>query len=356
MTSTDISGTPALHWEVEAGRPAALTMPEHDLDGTCEWLADHQQAIRQGLDLHGAVYLRGLPVRSVEDFARVRDVVVARRAAYQEKATPRSDFGDDVYSSTDFPASQAIRPHNENSYALRFPGVLVFCCLVAPERGGATPVTDVRRVLRAVPRPLAERFSTTGWALVRNYAEHISLDWRTAFGTEDPAQVERYCAENRIAHRWGADGRLRTIQRRSATIRHPRTGEEVWFNHLVFWNEWSLDPDVREVFVEDLGSDNLPFNTAFGDGEPVGRDDIRLLDDAYREATVRETWRPGDVLIVDNILAAHAREAFAGDRRVLVSMGDPVELADCAPTVPALAGFADPPRRRWHPRRNRGRL
>ncbi|MFF4418567.1 TauD/TfdA family dioxygenase [Streptosporangium sp. NPDC001559] len=344
-------------WEAGDGRPAAADAQGTGLRETCEWLRENRQALRAGLDVHGALYLRGLPLKEVGDFAEVRDSLISRPAGYVEKATPRSHFGKDVYSSTDLPPSQAIRPHNENSYALSFPGLLMFGCLVAPDQGGATPVTDVRKVLGDIPAPLADRFRAHGWSLVRNYGDHISLGWRTAFGTEDRDEVAAYCAANHIAHEWLDGDRLRTTQRRSATIRHPGTGEEVWFNHTVFWNEWALDPEVREVFLEDLGHDNLPFNTAYGDGEPISRQDVETIDEAYRRATVRETWRPGDVLIVDNILSAHAREAFRGGRRIVVAMGDPVALDDCAPTVPPLGGFAAPAagparRRRWFGRRS----
>ncbi len=324
---------------VEPGHPAGFTPGLKDLRETCDWLRDNAGQVRRTLHRHGALYLHGLPVRDVDDFARVRDAVVGERACYREQATPRSHFGDEVYSSTDLPPSQSIRPHNENSYTLSFPGVLVFGCLVAPDSGGATPVTDVRSVLSGIPEPLARRFRETGWGLVRNYADHLGLGWRTAFGTEDRAVVSGYCEENLVAHEWCADGHLRTVQRRSAVIRHPSTEEEAWFNHVVFWSEWALDPDVREVFLDDLGPENLPFNTAFGDGEPLSAEDVEAMDEAYRAATVRETWKPGDVMVVDNILAAHARESFRGPRKILVAMGDEVSLSDCSPTVPPLAGF-----------------
>jgi alpha-ketoglutarate-dependent taurine dioxygenase len=266
--------------------------------------------------------------------------VISSRAEYRENATPRSHFGDGVYSSTDLPAAQAIQPHNENSYTLNFPGLLLFGCLVAPDEGGATPVADVRKVLRSLPPRLVERFREHGWALVRTYDEDFGLSWRTAFGTEDRDEVAAYCAANLIAHEWFEDGRLRTTQRRSALITHPRTGEELWFNHFAFWNAWSLDPEIREIMQEAVGPDDLPFATLLGDGSALDEADVRAINDAYAAATVRETWQVGDVLLVDNLLAAHAREAFRGDRRILVAMGDPVELAECCPTVPPLAGFA----------------
>ncbi|MEV4188755.1 TauD/TfdA family dioxygenase [Streptosporangium canum] len=126
-------------WEVREGRPAAADAQGSDLGETCDWLRENREAIRSGLDEHGALYLRGLPVKGVEDFAGVRDALISKLAGYVEKATPRSHFGKDVYSSTDLPPSQSIRPHNENSYALTFPGLLMFGCLIAPPTRGARP-------------------------------------------------------------------------------------------------------------------------------------------------------------------------------------------------------------------------
>lgn len=329
---------------MDSGHPVTLNVPDSDVLGdVCRWLAENKALIGDALHKHGALYMHRLPVKSTDDFAQVRDALVRHRASYKEQATPRSHFGADVYSSTDLPASQSIRPHNENSYTLTFPGLLVFGCLTAPETGGATPVTDVRSVLQQVPPALLSKFRERGWALTRNYVDHLGLAWTTAFATEDRKVVSGYCDENLIAHEWCDDGRLKTVQRRSAVITHPGSGEEVWFNHAVFWSEWSLDPDVREVLSEELGAGNLPFSTSFGDGEPIRESDVGVIDEAYQRATVRESWKPGDVMIVDNILAAHGREPFRGSRKIAVAMGDPVELAACHPTVPPLAGLGSPP-------------
>ncbi|MGW0601869.1 TauD/TfdA family dioxygenase [Streptomyces sp. NPDC002776] len=332
-------------WLEEPGAPVTAVVDGlPDAAAAADWIDTYRDELRSVLTRHGALYLRGLPVRTAADFALVRDALFAARAKYQEKATPRSDFGDDVFSSTDLPPAQAIRMHNENSYTLTFPGLLLFGCLTAPAEGGATPVADVRRVLDQLPADLVDRFRRHGWSLARNYAEHISLDWRTAFATDSRADVERYCAANAIDVTWGDDDTLRTRQVRSATVRHPHTGEEVWFNHVAFWSEWALDPDIRDVLVGEFGRDGLPFNTALGDGSPLSPEDVAALDAAYARATVRRAWQPGDLLLVDNILTAHGRDPFRGDRKIVVAMGEPVALADCAPSLPvsapALAGRA----------------
>ena len=108
-------------------------------------------------------------------------------------------------------------------------------------------------------------------------------------------------------------------------VRHPVTGQLCWFNQIAFLNEWTLDPDVREFLVDTYGSDGLPFNTRFGSGAPIGPDIVQLLNERLRGHTPPEPWQPGDLLLVDNIRTAHAREAYEGPREVLVGMADPVQ-------------------------------
>lgn len=326
----------------EAGKPAVVHAPRFGtVEPAAEWLAQHQAQLKEELLRWGALMIKGLPVFDAAAFAAVRDVIMPRRAGYKEKATPRTDFGEGVFSSTDLPAIQPIRLHNENSYTLDFPGLLLFGCVTAPEAGGATTVGDMREALRLLPAALRERFAAAGWLLVRNYSELAGLPWYKSFATEDPAVAEAYCTENTIGFEWLADGALRTRQVRSAIVTHPLTGEQSWFNHFAFWNRWTLDADVRDVLLETYGDDGLPFDTYVGDGSRLSREDVDTINAIYDQVTLRETWERGDLLLVDNILCAHGREAFLGNRKILVAMGDPTPLSDCAPlTAPSVGPSA----------------
>ncbi|MFI5761704.1 MULTISPECIES: TauD/TfdA family dioxygenase [unclassified Streptomyces] len=327
----------------EAGKPVVVQTPAGaDLETAVAWLNAHRADIQAELHRSGAVLLRGLPVSDAATFAAARDALIQQRAGYKEKATPRTDFGEGVFSSTDLPAVQPIRLHNENSYTLDFPGVLLFGCVIAPEEGGATTVGDMREALRLLPPELVERFARAGWLLVRNYSELAGLPWYKTFATEDKAVAEAYCEENTVGYEWvEEDDSMITRQRRSAIVTHPATGEQTWFNHFAFWNSRTLDPDIREVLVETYGEDGLPFNTYLGDGTRLTDAEVDAINAVYDRVTVRETWQQGDLMLVDNILCAHGREAYKGDRKILVAMGEPVALADCAPaTQPSTTVFA----------------
>src|SRR3989441_79689 len=147
-------------------------------------------------------------------------------------------------------------------------------------------------------------FRRLGWLLIRNYNNDIGASVADAFGTDDRRAIESYCRANAIKFEWQPDGALRTWQRRSAIVHHPLTGQRCWFNQIAFLNEWTIDPEVREYLVDIYGEDGLPFNTRFGNGDPIGADVVQLIDEVYEANTARERWQAGDLMLVDNVRTA----------------------------------------------------
>jgi hypothetical protein len=195
----------------------------------------------------------------------------------------------------------------------------VFCCLQPADAGGATPLADCRRVLERIPPSVRSEFDD-GVMYVRNFGGGLGLGWEEAFGTADPREVERSCAASGTAVEWRPGGRLRTRSVRPAIVRHPVSGEPAWFNHAAFFHASSLPEAVSAAVVTQLAEEDLPANTYHADGRPIDPDSLAAIRVAYAAETVAVPWRHGDVLLVDNVLAAHGREAFEGDRKVLVGM------------------------------------
>jgi alpha-ketoglutarate-dependent taurine dioxygenase len=301
------------------------------------WAAEHREALRAVVIEHGSVLVRGIGLRDAAEvgavFRRLATGLMTEREAFASRRT----YSAGVYSSSTWPQNQLMCMHHELSYTLAFPGLMLFACLRAPTHGGATTVADSPTVLDALPAELIERFEREGWLLTRSYNDEIGASFAEAFGTEDRSAVESYCRANAIEFEWQPDGGLRTRQRRSAVVRHPVTGQRCWFNQIAFLNEWTLAPEVREYLVDVYGADGLPFNTRFGNGDPIGEDVVQLLNQVYGANTVREPWQAGDLMLVDNVRTAHSREPFEGPREVLVAMTDAVRLADCSPTVEVTA-------------------
>jgi len=302
-------------------------------DDPPHWAAEHRDELRNLVTGHGALLVRGLGLHDLPGTAPVFRQLAAGLMDEKEAFAARRTYGNGVYSSSKWPPNQQMCMHHELSYALRFPSMMQFACLSAPTSGGATALADSPTVLDALPGELVERFEHEGWLLTRNYNDDIGASWTDGFGTDDRAAVEHYCRTAAIEYTWQPDGGLRTRQRRSAVIRHPLTGRRCWFNQIAFLSEWTLDPEIREYLVDLYGADGLPFNTRYGNGDAISRETIDLINRVYQANTVREPWRDGDLLLVDNLRTAHSREAYEGRRDVLVALADAVQLADCSPTV-----------------------
>ena len=331
------SSSPASVFDVDV-RPGQLPVLRADGVGSAAgwaagWAAEHRDSLRAVVAEHGSVLVRGLGLRDADEagavFRRLADGLITEREAFASRRT----YADGVYSASKWPANQQMCMHHELSYLVEFPGLLLFACLSAATEGGATAVSDSPTVLQALPAELVGRFEREGWVLIRNYNEDIGASVADAFGTDDRGAVESYCRATAIEFEWQPDGGLRTRQHRSAVVRHPLTGERCWFNQIAFLNEQTIDPEVREYLVDVFGADGLPFNTQFGNGDPIGEDIVQLLNETYEAHTMREPWQAGDLMLVDNVRTAHSREPYQGPREVLAAMADPVRLADCSPTI-----------------------
>lgn len=288
-----------------------------------DWATLERDLIDEHLLSRGAILFRGFGVRTQSDFARFLDAVTSHLLRYTEGATPRTELADRIYTSTEYPADQRIALHNELTYVTTWPGRIWFCCVQPARERGETPIADVRKVLGRLSPQLVERFRRKQWMLVRNFGEGMSLPWQTSFHTSDKREVERYCEAAAIEYEWKPNDCLRTRQVRPALARHPRTGEMVWFNHVAFWHISCLEPKVREGMLAAFELEDLPYNTYYGDGSAIEDSVVEEIREAYARETVEFLWHAGDVLMLDNMLVAHGRNPFAGERRILAAMGEP---------------------------------
>ncbi len=284
------------------------------------WIQQNIEEINEKLLKHGAVLLRGFDAKTAEDFALSVEKC-GETLPYQERSSPRTAVAGNIYTSTEYPPDQEIFFHNENSYAHRFPRKLYFYCMVEPQTGGATPLADVRKVLRLIPPEILEKFERKSVLYVRNFGAELGLSWREVFQTGNRAEVEQICENSGYTTEWNGEN-LRTERIGQAIFQHPQTGEKVWFNHAVFFHVSTHAPEVRDALLAQFAPEELPHNTFYGNGEPIEPEVLDIVREGYRAASVFFSWRERDLLIVDNILTAHARATFSGQRKILVAMTD----------------------------------
>ncbi len=298
-----------------------------------EGLLDAWHRLSRVIDVHlacvGGVLLRGFSLPSLEAFRAFAAAFGHPLLSYEFGSTPRSNVGGGIYTSTEYPAHQAIALHNEQAYTREWPMKIWFHCVTAAPDGGETPIADSRAIYRRMPDHILRRFEP-GVRYVRNYGD-VDVPWQQVFNTDSRAEVEAYCLRNGIEYKWTADGGLRTEQLCQAVARHPVTQEMVWFNQAHLFHASNLPPEVREALVALVGEAHLPRDARFADGSPIPDallDEVRAVLDAE---SVFFPWEPGDVLMLDNMLVAHGRAPFKGPRKVVVAMAQP--HGDLAQTV-----------------------
>jgi amino acid adenylation domain-containing protein len=309
-----------------------VLQPEYEGVDLVAWAGQNRDTIEGRLQQHGGMLFRGFDTRSLSSFEQFAKTIAPSLMTYGERSTPRHVLSGNIYTSTDHPADQHILLHNEQSYTLNWPMKIWFFCVQPAREGGCTPIADSRRIFRRLPSSVVEKFVEKQVMYVRNYGDMLGLPWQEAFQTDDKRVVEEHCRRDSIDFEWKDENRLRTKQIRPAVRTHPRTGETVWFNHAVFFNVHSLDTAARESLRSGMDDLALPFNTFYGDGSLIEPAVIEQIYHAYRQEQIVFEWQTGDILMLDNMLAAHGREPFVAPRKIAVAMAEPyleLPIADC---------------------------
>ncbi len=302
-----------------------LITPSRSGLGLVDAAADLRRDIEEALLVTGGVLLRGFGVPDVGAFRSFAASFGDALLSYDFGSTPRTavstSSGAGIYTSTEYPAHQTIPLHNEQAYTREWAMRIWFHCVTAAQEGGETPIADSRAVYRRMPENIRKMFEP-GILYVRNFGD-MDVPWQKVFNTTNRADVEAYCERSKIRCEWKPGDELRTTQLCQAVETHPVTGEKVWFNQAHLFHISARGAEEREVLEEVYGIENVPRNTYFADGSTISDaifDEVRgVLDDE----TVMFPWEEGDVMMLDNMLVAHARSPFKGVRKVVVAMARP---------------------------------
>jgi alpha-ketoglutarate-dependent taurine dioxygenase len=310
----------------KSGMPAVVQPGIKHVD-LVEWARHNSGLIENLLLEHGALLFRGFNQNPSEDFERFATAICAE--LFEDNGEhPRQNVSGNVYTPIFYPADKKVLWHNENSFNYYWPLKIWFGCLTPSERGGETPIADSRKVFESIPRKTRERFIEKQVMYVRAYGKGPGLDWQTVFKTNDKAKVEEHCARSLMDFEWKPDGTLVTRAVRPAVVRHPTTGELSWFNQAQHWHICCLDQATRKSLTTLFAEDELPRRCYYGDGSRIEDSVMEEILEVYQRLELAFTWQPGDIMLLDNVLMAHARNPFLGERKLLVAMGDMHSYAD----------------------------
>ncbi|AJQ95478.1 non-ribosomal peptide synthetase [Gynuella sunshinyii] len=318
---------------LSAERPLPLCVENQEpgLDPVA-WANGHQQQILSWLEQYGGILFRGFDLPTPVAFeAFCQGMYPELYGRYGD--LPKKEVGRNIYQSTPYPNDQMIMFHNESSHQHRWPRRQWFYCEIAAAEGGATPIVDCREVYRRLPVDIRDKLMRKELRYVRNFS-NLDVSWQHFFKTDSREAVETICREGGIGFEWYGQDNLRISQNCPAIIRHPVTAEMSFFNQIQLHHVSFLESDVRQYLLAAGGEENLPRNVYYGDGEPLEQSTVDLISELYESCAVRFQWQPGDVVMVDNMLVAHARDPFKGERKMAVAMGDLYQHSD----LPAVDG------------------
>ncbi|NOU49091.1 TauD/TfdA family dioxygenase [Pseudoalteromonas sp. JBTF-M23] len=295
----------------------------HDLSSEKQsglaWIKNHIDEVNQWVNQDGFALLRGLNIVSSNQFSSILETIFGEPLSqYMYRSSPRTALKNNIYTTTEYHCEQVILQHNENAYSNKWPMRMGFFCVIPAKSGGDTPLADSREVYKNIPLEIREKFERLGVMYVRNYGD-IDLPWQEVFQTDSKCEVEAYCDANEIEYQW-YENRLQTRQRRPAVAKHPQTGEKVWFNQAHLFHASSIDGQTSDLMRTSIGEGKLPRNAFYGDGSVIADEDIHVINQVYKDLTFSYPWQRNDILLLDNMLFTHGRQAYSGVRKVLVGM------------------------------------
>jgi alpha-ketoglutarate-dependent taurine dioxygenase len=298
------------------------TAPTIGLGESINWVANNLEEIDRNLLEHSVILFRGFSINTPESFNAFVEAFNFDNLPYVGGAAVRRQLAPRVFTANESPPSEVIPFHHEMAQAIKYPTKLFFCCTVPPDEGGETPMLlshlIVQRLQQLYPE-FIQKMESLGLRYIRVMPEEddptsaIGRSWKSTYQVKTREEAEKKMNEIGTEFKWNDDGSLYT---KSAVVRgilqdhgKHRSGKKVFFNSSVAaYFGWQDSRNDHEKAV------------VFGDDSPI---DPRMLQEASRimdEICVAVPWQKGDVFLVDNLTAMHARRPFKGPRQILASL------------------------------------
>jgi hypothetical protein len=285
------------------------------------WASENKVPIEKEILKYGGLLFRNLNLFSVSEFNRFVQILAPNLLEYVYRSTPRTRLGGKIYTATEYPADRTIPLHNENAYSLSWPEKIFFFSVLVASEGGETPITDSRNIYKKIDPIIRKRFEEKGVLYVRNYRPGMDLSWQEVFQTDNRDEVEVYCKNHSIEWEWNRGlSELTTRQICQATLSHPQTNENIWFNQAHLFHISNLDEEAKKSLLEEYGEENLPRNAFYGDGTSFEKEILDHIREIYEQEKIIFNWQKGDIMLLDNRLMAHGRQPYKGERKVAVAM------------------------------------
>jgi alpha-ketoglutarate-dependent taurine dioxygenase len=309
---------------IEGSNLPLMISPAADQVDLAEWTRGHRDYIEQKLYQHGGILFRGFALKTPQEFEGAV-AGVCRELFTEYGDLPREGVAGKIYTSTPYPEDKAILYHNESSHMSCWPAKITFFCLVAAKEGGCSPIVDCRKVYQQIDPVVRDKFENLGLMYMRNFSDGLDVSWQRFFHTDDRSVVEEACRKAGFLIDWHGKDNLRVRQKARGVLSHPVTGEKSFFNQVQLHHVHCLDDATRQSLLSIFKNDELPRHVYYGDGSAIEASVMDHIGEVYERNAIRFQWQEGDMVSLDNMLTAHARDPFVGPRKILVGLGDLVD-------------------------------
>ena len=268
---------------------------------------------------HGTVLFRNFETVTDQDFDTFIQAFNLENFHYQQSLSNAVRFNrtERVFTANEAPADVKIFLHHEMAQTPIYPSRLFFFCEQPAETGGATPIcrSDLLVVRLQEQHPQFVADLITKGLKYRNILPDqddpqsgMGRSWRSTFQAETPEKCEANMAELGYTGEWRDDGSLVSTTPILDGIRTLPDGRQTFFNQLIAaYRGWGSDEHSGPPIT-------------FGDGTPLDDVAVTAACDIADELTFNVPWQQGDVALVDNYVAMHARQTFTGTRKILASL------------------------------------
>lgn len=291
-------------------------------DEFVNWVSANRDDLLSLASDHGAVAFRGFETPAVEDFDAFVQALEIENFPYAKSLsnavrinrTPR------VFSANEAPPDVKIFFHHEMAQTPLYPKYIMFFCEIAPQSGGATPLcrSDIlySRLSERCPE-FAAKCESTGLRYtnvmpgVDDPNSGMGRSWHSTLGVDTKEAAEARLAGLGYSFEWLEGDCLKATTPQLPAVMEVSPGQKTFFNQLIAaycgWKDSRNDP-----------SDAI----RHGDGTKLDADAVNVAVSLAEELAYDHQWQAGDIVLIDNRVAMHARRPFQGTRKVLASLAE----------------------------------
>ncbi len=303
--------------------PAGLhSQGDANLEDSLRYVASNRDALLAQATEHGALLLRDIGVQSVEDFDVVVQALSLNNFPYKKSLSNavRVNRTERVFSANEAPPEVQIFFHHEMAQTPLFPRWILFSCEIAPQSGGATPLCRSDVLYEKLKQQCPDFISACEQKGLRysnvmpgedDPESGMGRSWASTLGVANRDEAEARLRDLNYAWEWQANGCLRATTPPLPAVMELADGRKTFFNQLIAaYCGWKDDRNDPSKAIQ------------HGDGSHLDAEAVKTAAAISGEITFMMRWHAGDVVLIDNTVAMHAREPFTGKRKVVASLAE----------------------------------